>query len=68
MLALANTRLISGWILIASCVGPDMASDAPGSPASADNGETLSSPAQALQAYQAKAMRQLTILAAFVSG
>jgi len=45
-----------------------MGSDAPGSPASADNGETLSSPAQALQAYQAKAMRQLTILAVFVSG
>ena len=31
---------------------------------SADSGETLSSPAQALQAYQARAMRQLTTLAA----
>jgi hypothetical protein len=31
-------------------------------PASAGNGETLSSPAQALQAYQATAIRQLTTL------
>jgi hypothetical protein len=40
-----------------------MASGAPGSPASAHNGEALSSPAQAMEAYQARAMRQLTILA-----
>jgi hypothetical protein len=60
MLALTNTRLISVWILIALCAEPDMASSAP---AAAGNGETLSSPAQALQAYQARTMRQLTNLA-----
>jgi len=63
MLALTNTRLISVWVLIAFCAGPNMASGAPGPPTAAGNGETLSSPAQALQAFQAKAMRQLTILA-----
>ena len=63
MLALTNTRLPLVWILIAFCTDPSMASSAAGSPASAGSGETLSSPAQALRAYQARAMRQLTILA-----
>ena len=60
MLALTNARLISVWILIALCAEPNMASSAP---ASAGNGGALSSPAQALQAYQARAIRQLTTLA-----
>lgn len=61
---LTGTRLILAWILIALCAGPSVASSSPDSPASTGNGETLSSPAQALQAYQARAMRQLTTLAA----
>jgi len=65
MLAFTNTRLISVWVLIALCAEPTMAGSAPGPPASAGNGETLSSPAQALQAYQARAMRQLNTLAGF---
>lgn len=64
MLALMNTGLISVWVLVTLCAGPSMASSAPGLPASGGNGDTLSSPAQALQAYQARAIRQLTILAA----
>jgi hypothetical protein len=65
MLAFTNTRLISVWVLIALCGEPNMASSAPDPPGSAGNGETLSSPAQALQAYQARAMRQLNTLAGF---
>jgi hypothetical protein len=60
MLALTNTRLILVCVLIALFAEANMAS---GAPASAVKTETLSSPAQALQAYQAGAMRQLTTLA-----
>lgn len=60
MLALTNMRLIAAWVLIAVCAGPNLAKCA--ALASADS-EPLLSPAQALQAYQARATRQLTILA-----
>ena len=60
---LTSTRLILAWILIVFCAGPSVASSASDSPASIGNGETLSSPAQALQAYQARTIRQLTTLA-----
>ena len=61
---LTSTRLILAWILIAFCAAPCVASSAPDSPASTGKGETLSSPAQALQAYQTRTIRQLTTLAA----
>jgi hypothetical protein len=59
MLALVNTCMIA-MILIAFSTEPNLVTC--GAPSSAAN-ETVSSPAQALKAYQLRATRQMTILA-----